>query len=137
MEEVNKIVKEFRVGKTPFDRRVHNTILKVFSDLEGSARCIKWMEMMQRDEIEPDAESYGILTEAYIAEGQMDKARQLVYEVKEKKIGVSNITYSAYIRHYCARGLFDEVDRVIRSMEAEGSTVGVDVYNAVIAAHTR
>ncbi|KAK6924332.1 Pentatricopeptide repeat [Dillenia turbinata] len=80
----------------------------------------------------PDKVSYGILVKSYCESGKVESAMEILKEMEEKKIEVTNVTFTTVLDALYKKDMVDEAEKLWNEMVKRGCELDVAAYNVRI-----
>ncbi|XP_073062908.1 pentatricopeptide repeat-containing protein At3g09650, chloroplastic-like [Primulina eburnea] len=118
------------------DSRIYTTLMKGYMKAGRVADTVRMLEAMrhQKDSAShPDHVTYTTVISAFVRDGSMDKARQVLAEMARIHVPANLVTYNILLKGYCQQLQIDKAEILIREMINEAKMEpDVVSYNTLI-----
>ncbi|XP_074275450.1 pentatricopeptide repeat-containing protein At3g09650, chloroplastic [Silene latifolia] len=116
--------------------RMYTTLMKGYMKVGRVADTVRMLEAMRHQEdstSHPDHVSYTTVISALVKAGSMDRAKQVLFEMKKAGIPANLVTYNILLKGYCQQLQVDKAKDLMTEMTDDvGILPDVVSYNTVI-----
>lgn len=118
------------------DSRMYTTLMKGYMNAGRVADTVRTLEAMRHQEdsnSHPDHVTYTTVISAFVKDGSMEKAREMLKEMAKMRIPANLITYNILLKGYCRQLQIDKAEDLMKEMiEVVGIEPDVVSYNTLI-----
>ncbi|KAL9228029.1 hypothetical protein vseg_003648 [Gypsophila vaccaria] len=116
--------------------RMYTTLMKGYMKAGRVADTVRMLEAMRHQEdstSHPDHVSYTTVISALVKAGSMDRARQVLVEMKKMGVAANLVTYNVLLKGYCQQLQIEKAKNLMREMtDVVGILPDVVSYNTLI-----
>nr|XP_043635051.1 pentatricopeptide repeat-containing protein At3g09650, chloroplastic [Erigeron canadensis] len=115
--------------------RMYTTLMKGYMKAGRIKDTVRMLEAMRNQEdtsSRPDHVSYTTVVSALVNVGSMEKARQVLNEMRNSGVQANRITYNILLKGYCQQLQLDNAKEIIKEMISVGIEPDAVSYNTLI-----
>ncbi|OIT35985.1 PREDICTED: pentatricopeptide repeat-containing protein At3g09650, chloroplastic [Nicotiana attenuata] len=115
--------------------RMYTTLMKGYMNAGRVTDMVRMLEAMRHlgdSESHPDHVTYTTVITAFVKQGLMDRAREVLAEMARIGVPANRVTYNVLIKGYCQQLQIDKAEELIKEMFDTGIEPDVVSYNTII-----